>query len=497
MTITAEKYCQYIEEMHEKLKIKRPSLVNRHGPILLHDNARPQTSYKIIAKLNELKYEILQHPSYSPDLSPIDFHLFKHLELFLRAKQYENEDSVKNAISEFIDSKDQNFFKTGIYALKSQKIWNPHRKILNEVFLKKYLNSQMDVIVNHSVVLMEKLETLVGEEIDVCHYVFRCTLDIIYDSLLDTQVNSLTDENCKLDESIHCLMNITVQRIFKIWLQPNIIFRNTAMGKKFHTCASYLNNYASNIIKEKKESMLRSIINQELKEENSEQRPRRLLDYLFESSHEGRKYSEQDIRDEINTMVIAGSDTSAVTISFVLLMLATFPHIQNEVYDELYQIYGSSDPRYVPITHDDIARMKLLERVIKETLRLYPPGPIVARNVTQDIEVEKNLTIPKGSTAVFFIYKTHRNEKYWPQPLLFDPDRFLPGRNSSACFFPFSYGKRNCIGQIFAMLEMKIIITTLIRRFIIKIDQPKAIEEISIKMDVTLKPAKPIRLKFE
>ncbi|XP_047361038.1 cytochrome P450 4C1-like [Vespa velutina] len=377
------------------------------------------------------------------------------------------------------------------------KIWNPHRKILNEVFHKKYLNFYVDVLVNHSVVLMEKLETLVGEEIDVCHYVFRCALDIIYDSLFDTQVNSLTDENCKLDETIHCLMDITVQRIFKIWLQPNIIFRNTAMGKKFQTCASYLNDIASNIIKEKKESMLRSIIKRELKEENSEQNPRILLDYLFESSHEGRKYSEQDIRDEINTMVIAGSDTSAVTISFVLLMLATFPHIQNEVYDELYQIYGSSDPKYVPITYDDIARMKLLERVIKETLRLFPPGPIVARKVTQDIEVTKNLTIPKGSTVGFLIYKTHRNEKYWPQPLVFDPDRFLPGRNSSACFFPFSYGKRNCIGQIFAMLEMKVIITTLIRKFIIKIDQPKAIEEISIKMDVTIKPAKPIRLKFE
>ncbi|XP_035739230.1 histone-lysine N-methyltransferase SETMAR-like [Vespa mandarinia] len=119
MTITMEMYCQYIEEMHEKLKILRPSLINRHSPILLHYNVRPHTSYKTIAKLNELKYEILQHPPYSPDLSTTEYYLFKHLELFLRAKQYENEDSLKNAISEFIESKDQNFFKTGIYALKS------------------------------------------------------------------------------------------------------------------------------------------------------------------------------------------------------------------------------------------------------------------------------------------------------------------------------------------------------------------------------------------
>ncbi|KAG5307686.1 SETMR methyltransferase, partial [Acromyrmex insinuator] len=82
----------YIDEMHEKLKIIRPSLVNRHGPILLHDNARPTKQFRNRAKLNELKYEILQHLAYSPDLSPTNFHFFKHLEQFLRAKQYENED---------------------------------------------------------------------------------------------------------------------------------------------------------------------------------------------------------------------------------------------------------------------------------------------------------------------------------------------------------------------------------------------------------------------
>ncbi|KAL6427117.1 hypothetical protein ACFW04_009345 [Cataglyphis niger] len=66
-------YCQYIDEMHEKLKIIRSSLVNRHAPLLLHDNARPHTSHRTIAKLNELKYEVLQHPAYSPDLSPTTF----------------------------------------------------------------------------------------------------------------------------------------------------------------------------------------------------------------------------------------------------------------------------------------------------------------------------------------------------------------------------------------------------------------------------------------
>ncbi|XP_043682415.1 cytochrome P450 4C1-like isoform X1 [Vespula pensylvanica] len=376
-------------------------------------------------------------------------------------------------------------------------VWNTHRKFLNKVFLEKYLKSQTDVLVNHSIALIEKLETLIGEEVDIRHYVFRCTLDIVYDNMFNTRINSLINENCKLAESIDCLMDTAMQRILKLWLRPDIIFYNTAVGKKLRTCLSCLDNITSNIIKEKKESMLKSKLNRELTEENSEQKPSFLQNLLFESFHEDVKYSEQDIRDEINTIVIAGSDTTATTISFVLLMLATFPDIQNEVYKELNQIYGSCDPKDISIKYDDLKDMKLLERVIKETLRLFPAVPIIARKVTQDIEVTKNWTIPKGSSAIFFIYNLHRNEKYWPQPLIFDPDRFLPGRYSSSDFFPFSYGRRNCIGQNFAMLEMTIIIATLVRKFIIKIDKPVEIAEIGVKFCLSLKPTEPIRLKFE
>lgn len=74
-TITAEKYCQQIEEMHEKLKIRRPALINRYGSILLHDNTRSHASRTTIIKLNELNYEIANHP-YSPDLSPTDYHKY-------------------------------------------------------------------------------------------------------------------------------------------------------------------------------------------------------------------------------------------------------------------------------------------------------------------------------------------------------------------------------------------------------------------------------------
>ncbi|XP_035723091.1 cytochrome P450 4C1-like [Vespa mandarinia] len=322
--------------------------------------------------------------------------------------------------------------------------------------------SYMDVFVNHSIALMEKLETFVGEELEVSDYVLRCTSDIIYDATLDTQINSLTNPDCKLAESIKCLMDIA--RFCKLWLHSNIIFYNAARGKKFHASLAYLDNVTNKIIKEKMESMLRSKINRELTAEKLGQKRKILSDFLFELPHEGKVCTEEDTRDKINTISIAESETSTITISFILLMVATFTEIQDKVYVEVNRIYCSDDPKCVPMTYSNIKSMKLLERVIKETLRLFPPGPVIARKVTQDIKVTKNWTIPKGCSAVFLLYKLHRSAKYWPQPLIFDLDRFLLGKNCSTYFFPFSYGRRNCIGQHFAMLEMATVIVTLIKR---------------------------------
>ncbi|XP_046828265.1 cytochrome P450 4A14-like [Vespa crabro] len=228
---------------------------------------------------------------------------------------------------------------------------------------------------------LEKLETLDGEELDAFHYVFRCSLDVIYDVTLGMRINSLINPDCKLAISIECAMDIATQRIFKVWLHPNIIFYNIARKKKF----------------QKRESLLRSNINRELIAKN--------LDSLFESSYEGEIYSEQDIRDEINTIVIPESEISATTISFIILMLATFPKIQ---------------------VHK------------KKTFGTCDQGNVTSISCSSS---------PRTGSDVRY----NSSAKYWPWPLVFDPGRFLPEKNCSTYFFPFSYGRRNCIGQHFAM----------------------------------------------
>lgn len=116
-TITAEKYCHQIDEMHLKLKNKQPVLVNRKGAILLHDNARSHVARLSLQKLNQLGYETLPHPAYSPDLSPTDYHFFKHLQNFLKDKCFRNQDDAKQAFNDFIATRDTDFYASGINKL--------------------------------------------------------------------------------------------------------------------------------------------------------------------------------------------------------------------------------------------------------------------------------------------------------------------------------------------------------------------------------------------
>lgn len=118
--ITAESYCRQIDTMHKKLGKKQPYLLNRHGPIILHDNARPYKALRTIDKLTSLKYEILPHPPYSPDFSPTDYHLFRHYELFLRGKVYSDQNELIKGFEDFIKSKTEEFYTNGIYDLPNR-----------------------------------------------------------------------------------------------------------------------------------------------------------------------------------------------------------------------------------------------------------------------------------------------------------------------------------------------------------------------------------------
>ncbi|XP_015189800.1 PREDICTED: cytochrome P450 4C1-like isoform X2 [Polistes dominula] len=377
-------------------------------------------------------------------------------------------------------------------------LWKIHRRILDPKFNSKNISCHMESLNKNSKRLINILETRNGENVDIFHYVHLCTLDMIFDSLLESDLNLQNTPDCKLDKYVKDVMNITMERMSKLWLYPNIIFKNSSLGKRLHENLAYINNIKSKIIRKKKKSIEEEKFTSEgnglyaNKVENTSP----FLDALFESFYETGEYSEENIRHEMNTFIFAGSDTAAGTLTFLFLILASFPEVQNKVYKELYDMYGSSNQNDDPITYDDTKNMKYLERVIKETLRLFPPAPIVSRKMQKDTKVNDNIVVPKNTALFFSIYTLHRKDKYWTDPLRFNPDRFLPGNYDPKCFIPFGFGKRGCIGKFFAMAQMKTIVASLLRKFTVEIDNQVSVENVSLKLCITLKTAETILLRF-
>lgn len=152
--------------------------------------------------------------------------------------------------------------------------------------------------------------------------------------------------------------------------------------------------------------------------------------------------------DQILTILVGGNETSALTTSHVMLMLAMHPEIQEKAFQEI------KDAHETQTSHSDaeiLSKLDYLEMCIKETMRLFPVGPFLGRQNVEDVKLS-NCTVPKGTMLILSFHYLHRNKEVWgPNADLFDPDNFLPEKIASRhaySYLPFSAGPRNCIGML-------------------------------------------------
>ncbi|KAL1464635.1 hypothetical protein WDU94_004264 [Cyamophila willieti] len=207
--------------------------------------------------------------------------------------------------------------------------------------------------------------------------------------------------------------------------------------------------------------------------------------------------SHEDLVCEIITVISVGFDTTKTANAIILHMMAFHPKIQEDVFQEIKSVLGD-DPN-TPPTYNQLHDLHLLTRVIKETLRLFPSAPIMAREAEDEIQVD-GYTVPKGTTMGVMIYGIHRDPQYWTDPNQFNPDRFLPSetaRRNLNTYLPFSTGSRNCIGNKYAMLQMKTTVSTILRRYkILPGDKCKSMDDIRFEFGLTMRllPGNDIRL---
>nr|WCC58134.1 cytochrome P450 [Pharsalia antennata] len=360
----------------------------------------------------------------------------------------------KSYLYEFL----QSWLGTGLLTSTGTK-WKTHRKMLTPSFHFSILIQFIKTFDSVGDKFIEELKKEEGKAtVDISPLVSLCTLDTICEAAMGVSINALTCGDSEYVRSVKTMCSIVADRIFSpierrfYPLTPNYYKEKKTL--------KVLHSHTEEVIKERMKSRNSKAENQE---EATGTRKLAFLDLLLDCNIDGKPLTMSELREEVDTFMFEGHDTTGTAITFALYSLATNQDVQQKVVEEQKIIFG--DNVYAHVTASDLQSMRYLELVIKETLRLYPSVPLIGRELPEDLEWDGKI-LPKGETIGIFIYGIHRNAKYFPDPEKFIPERFesYEGRTQFS-YVPFSAGPRNCIGQKFAMLEMKTILSKTIRHF--------------------------------
>ena len=218
-----------------------------------------------------------------------------------------------------------------------------------------------------------------------------------------------------------------------------------------------------------------------------------LLSMLLRARDEetGQVLSETDLRDEVVTLFFAGFETTARSLTWGWYLLAQHPEVQAKLAAEADQVLQGRAP-----TIDDLFQLNYTRQVVDETLRLYPPTALLAR---QNVEADEigGYSIPPNSMIILVPYLVHRYPGLWPDPERFDPERFTPQASEArpkTAYIPFASGPRVCLGNNFALLEMVYAISMAAGRYRLEMAQD---EEIPFELLGTMRPTKPLQVKVQ
>ncbi|CAI5447823.1 unnamed protein product [Caenorhabditis angaria] len=373
----------------------------------------------------------------------------------------------------------------GLSILTSQREqWRPKRKLLTPTFHYDILKDFLPIFNEQAKIMIQKM-CLYGptDPVDILSMVTLCTLDIICETSMGKSVNAQLSKDNEYVWAVHTINDLIQTRTKNPLVWNSWVYKLTENGKTHEKCLQILHSFTKKVIDERKESLEES----DYKIESGKRLA--FLDLLLDMAQSGQ-IAMEDIQAEVDTFMFEGHDTTSTGLMWALHLIGNHPEVMRKMQEEIDEVMGDD----IDVTTEHLARLKYMECVLKESLRLRPSVPIIMRELASDQQIG-GINIPHGVTILINQYLVHRDPTQWKNPEIFDPDRFLPensvGRKSFA-FIPFSAGSRNCIGQRFAILEEKVIMTHILRQF--DVHSVEKMHECNPKMEIIMRPAEPIHL---
>lgn len=366
--------------------------------------------------------------------------------------------SRDNEIAQYILVKNQkNYHKSKFQSIYLSKylgkglltsdgdFWLKQRRLIQPAFHKQKMNQLVDNM--NSTITLEIDNLVEDQSINVFPVMSNLAFNVVAKSLF--QLSTAENKFERIKFIIEEVQNFLIKEIrlpHKAWW-----FSLSGQVKKHLKLAEENNNIIREIIEERKSST----------EEIND-----LLNMLLETRYEdtGESMSIEQLIDEIKVLFIAGHETTANALTFTLYLLGKNPEVQQKILNEIVEIESHTENIV-----EKLQKMTYTNAVLNESMRLYPPAWITDRQNLEDDSLGE-FKIKKNTLIGVSFYELHRNPKYWENPDEFIPERFLgeQKKESMQYFYPFGAGPRMCIGTGFAIYEMCLTISQIVKKYVIK-----------------------------
>ncbi len=361
------------------------------------------------------------------------------------------------------------------------ELWLKHRRLAQQAFHKEQLEKLSRLMVVTMANFLERWDVRVHSQAtqDIGAEMGLLTLEVVSESLFGTKIG---ERAARVRDAWPVVLDHMVDRMVNPLRLPERLPING--NRQYQKSLGLLNETIYSLISEYRVAP---------------QEDGNLLGMLI-AAHDGEldiQLDDQELRDEVMTIILAGHETCANALTWTLYLLALHPDIQERLAQEVSAVLHGQTPGFM-----DLKQLPFTAMVFNEALRLYPPAWIMARDVIHDDVIEGH-SVPAGSLVFLSPYVTHRMSEYWSDPLRFDPLRFSPENSIERprfAYFPFGGGQRQCLGKNFALIEAQLAIPMMIQRYRFSLQEPSDLSTNTIKAPIptyNMRPEKPISLKLE
>jgi cytochrome P450 len=349
-------------------------------------------------------------------------------------------------------------------------LWRQQRKLIQPAFHHKHVATYTDVMVAHALRMVHSWEE--GQVREINADMMKLTLGVVVKALFGAD---MTGEAEDVGELMTAVLDATNQRLNSAVQIPEWVPTRRNLREK--RALAKLDAMLQDLIRTRRASG----------EDKGD-----LLSMLLMAVDEdsGARMSDQQLRDEMMTLFLAGHETTANALTWTWYLLSQNPEVEAKLLDELHRILGGRTP-----TVTDLPNLPYNEMVVREAIRLYPPAPGFTREPIEDINIG-GYDVPKGSLVTVITYALHRDPRFFDDPETFEPERFAPGweeRIPRYAYLPFGGGPRVCIGNGFAMCEARLILATVAQRYQLTLEPDQEIVPIQL---VTVRPKNGIRMRL-